>query len=114
MKTIITNVNKMKDYINQYSFDGINKGDFNNWTDYLEEYAGWIAEAPEELDGNTVYANLTLTIEDIDYYVDVIFVFDFEENIVEIDLDYEAAIQWDEFDLRERCIKIVDSLKENQ
>lgn len=93
MKTTITNEYKMRKHINDETLKSINDEDFNDWLDYLKEYAGWILEDWgdwEGLDSNIISANLTLTIDDEDYYVDVIFEFLDEE--IKIDLDYSKYI----------------------
>lgn len=93
MKTTITNEYKMRKHINDETLKSINDEDFNDWLDYLKEYASWILKDWEDWEGlnsNIVHANLTLTIDDEDYYVDVIFEFLDEE--IKIDLDYSKDV----------------------
>lgn len=98
MKTIITNEYKMRRYINEETLKSIDDEDFNNWIEYLKEYANWILEDWgdwEGLNSNIINAtNLTLIIDDEDYYVDVIF--NFLEEEIRIDLDYSEDIEPDD------------------
>jgi hypothetical protein len=94
MRIKIKDENKMRKFINSNIEENINDEDFQDWIDYLQEYADFINDVEnEDSKFNRVRqtANLTLIIDENDYEVEVNFdkIVDNEGIYFEVDMDYK-------------------------
>ena len=94
MNVIIANEQKMKSFMKGFLDCELTDTDFQDWIDYLKEYAEWVEECLDELedDDKVIGINLTFEGEEEDYYVDVLYDFTDSENVV-VDLDYSSKIK---------------------
>lgn len=97
MKTEFKNLKKMRGFISS-QIKPISDFDFNDWITYLKEFAEHVEEIEnEEFNHKELIksGNLTLTLEDEDYEVKVIFIRTIVkgEIVYLIDLDYTEDIE---------------------
>lgn len=83
-KEVICQINKRE--MRKFIFNNIgcvNQETLGDWYEYLDEYSKFIAEELEGEELKNITVNLTFTIEeDLDAYVDVVFVPSISDNIL--------------------------------